>query len=218
MSDVDDRVMRSTYLTKDMDKELIAISKMLGVSTNATICRAVEQFLGSVKNLDTDEELTAPDMDRTNTHHVPFDYNAQAIAANIESIIASAVEDYPCQYILMRTDMKSLLLPGKMAAQVAHAANESVTKARMHGLTWLLDSWHEGRSFGTTIVKNVGTISNLRDYIAKANGLGIFCGIIHDPEYPISDGEMTHLIPVDTCGFVFGMKSQCEFLKELPLY
>ena len=43
--------------------------------------------------------------------------------------------------------------------------------------------------------------------VAESYGVDKFpCDIIHDPTYPLQDGDTTHFIPVDTCGYIFGDK------------
>jgi hypothetical protein len=42
--------------------------------------------------------------------------------------------------------------------------------------------------------------------------------IVHDPTYPIKDGEVFHSIPLDTCAYIFGKKQDifCA-IEELNL-
>lgn len=40
--------------------------------------------------------------------------------------------------------------------------------------------------------------------------LPVVAGWVHDPTYPIRDGEVTHTVPLNTCAFVFGTKAECE--------
>jgi hypothetical protein len=46
----------------------------------------------------------------------------------------------------------------------------------------------------------MSAISNTIKCFEKLNYIA---GIIHDPTYPLRDGMITHLIPLDTMGFVF---------------
>jgi peptidyl-tRNA hydrolase len=141
---------------------------------------------------------------------------------------------YVCMYILMRSDMDSLKMSaGKTAAQATHAANQCVFELRNtkpskyhdHLLDWeenrgfdLLD-WEENRGFGTCIVLDIGSEASLQEFVSASKAAGLFAGITHDPTYPVRDGEVTHLIPVNTCGFVFGVKEDClKVLGTLPLY
>jgi len=104
-------------------------------------------------------------------------------------------------YILMRTDLASMN-PGKGMAQAAHAAN-----AMIHD--WQgdedVDNWQAQTSqgFGTTITLAVPTEGALVDMVAIADALGYPAALVHDPSYPVRDGEVTHLLPIDTCGYVF---------------
>ena len=124
-------------------------------------------------------------------------------------------------YILMRSDMKSMN-PGKAMAQAAHAANHLVYKAGMDAVEqkrvnlWL----GQAGGFGTTIVLDVGNEETLLKYMAKLTNLNeTICGITLDPTYPLIDGDCLHLIPVSTCGYVFGYKNDLEpHLQGLSLY
>ncbi len=40
--------------------------------------------------------------------------------------------------------------------------------------------------------------------VAAGRFMGLPCGVVHDPTYPLADGDVTHLIPLDTCGWAFG--------------
>lgn len=110
----------------------------------------------------------------------------------------------PYLYILMRSDLDSLNL-GKACAQAAHAANQFVR--RVHQNYPLFNRWQESTpdGFGTTIVLDVdgATLGKIVDF---ANLAGFPSGVVHDPSYPIRDGQVTHLIPLNTCGYIFGDK------------
>jgi peptidyl-tRNA hydrolase len=126
-------------------------------------------------------------------------------------------------YILMRTDLASMN-PGKAVAQGTHAANQCVWEisqkmvAQMEQtppslqkdddeLAALLKEWEDesGKGFGTCICLGV-TERQMRAKVETAQRLGLHAGITHDPTYPLQDGDSFHLIPLDTCGFVFGRK------------
>ena len=111
--------------------------------------------------------------------------------------------------ILMRNDMASMNA-GKGMAQSSHAygalkkaIRESI-KMQPAYLEWMGQTPQE---FGTTIVRaaNQETIASVLDEIKRWH-MPVVAGWVHDPEYPVRDGEVTHLIPVDTCAFVFGEK------------
>lgn len=126
------------------------------------------------------------------------------------------------QYILMRSDLASLNA-GKACAQAAHAANmcvASIDTPPEHELTKMLREWEDETSngFGTTIVLAVDE-RKLRSRIAYAKHLGLHAGILHDPTYPLMDGASLHLIPLDTCGFIFARKSDAfPVVGDLSLY
>ena len=119
----------------------------------------------------------------------------------------------PLLYILMRNDMDSMN-PGKAMAQASHASNQFV--ATMEGEAYLLpkdahdiyNEWLQCDGFGTVLVLEV-TEAQMRTSVAVADALDLVSGIVHDPTYPLRDGDSTHFIPVDTCAFVFGNKEDC---------
>ena len=113
-------------------------------------------------------------------------------------------------YCLMRTDIESLN-PGKAVAQGMHAANKMVYLARLSGdadLIAMVDAWErqaEGQGFGTTVTLAVDERA-MREAVEACALSGLHAAIVHDPTYPLRDGKVTHLIPLDTCAFVFGPK------------
>lgn len=121
------------------------------------------------------------------------------------------IENVIALYVLMRNDLASLNC-GKMAAQATHAANQMVFEAKSgdEKLTNLLASWEAstGHGFGTCIVLGVDEVQ-MRETVDVARDLGLHCGITHDPSYPLMDGKVLHLLPLDTCGWVFGGKLDC---------
>ena len=130
----------------------------------------------------------------------------------------------PVLYILMRTDLDSMN-PGKAVAQGVHAGHQFMYNMNAASINpdlhddiklevinmyaqWV--NMTEQR-FGTTITLDVDFDKLFLVSIA-ANQMGFFSGVTHDPSYPLKDGDFTHLIPLDTCGFVFGDKKQLEVL------
>jgi len=116
-------------------------------------------------------------------------------------------------YILMRTDLDSLN-PGKAMAQANHAFGALKKRIRSNIVRqpdYL--SWQEqtAQDFGTCIVLGgtEGGIQKCLDDIYRLK-LPVVAGWVHDPSYPVKDGEVTHLIPLNTCAFVFGSKEECE--------
>ena len=117
----------------------------------------------------------------------------------------------PVLYILMRTDMDSMN-PGKAMAQASHASNAFVSNAEpgYNVDEELFNAWQESttQGFGTVLVLGVNE-AQMRTAVEVAESFGVdkFPGdIIHDPTYPLQDGDTTHFIPVDTCGYIFGDK------------
>lgn len=137
----------------------------------------------------------------------------------------------PYLYILMRSDLGSLN-PGKMVAQGAHAANQfafemvrvrndiNILKAEEAPLDRdelrklaLFNQWETStpQGFGVTITLDVtGDILPL--VVEAAQRMNLPAGVTHDPSYPLRDGQVTHLLPLDTCGFVFGDKPDLRVL------
>ena len=117
----------------------------------------------------------------------------------------------PVLYILMRTDLDSMN-PGKAMAQASHAGSTFVHNAEpgYNVDEELFNAWQNETSqgFGTVLVLGVTEVQ-MRTAVAVAESFGVDkfpCEIIHDPTYPLQDGDTTHFIPVDTCGYIFGDK------------
>ena len=139
----------------------------------------------------------------------------------------------PCLYILMRSDLTSLN-PGKAMAQASHASNAMVYKAKQLGKRGLGDRLHAlfekwetqtPQGFGTCLVvdaDNEMTISEaIRDLSRIPSTGGMLGGLINDPTYPVRDGDITHFISVNTCGYVFcdkGDEAVQEIMSKFPLY
>ena len=114
-------------------------------------------------------------------------------------------------YIIARTDLDSMN-PGKLAAQVAHAAT---AHAMQCAGTHEFKQWaSEGYDFGTTIVLQprhrgdfVSATETLARLVSSVNATyldnPISYGKVLDPSYPIKDGLVTHLVPVETCVWAF---------------
>lgn len=110
----------------------------------------------------------------------------------------------PVLYILMRTDMDSMN-PGKGMAQAAHAANAFVADMQSQK-TRMFEEWQAQTSqgFGTTIVLSVD--QQMYSIVDCAQLFNLVAGIVHDPSYPLRDGDFVHSIPLDTCAYVFADK------------
>lgn len=118
----------------------------------------------------------------------------------------------PILYILMRNDMDSMN-PGKAMAQASHASNQFVATIDYRDTLPkdahdIYNEWLQCDGFGTVLVLEV-TEAQMRTSVAVANALDLVSGVVHDPTYPLRDGDTTHFIPVDTCAFIFGDKVDC---------
>ena len=125
----------------------------------------------------------------------------------------------PVLYILMRTDMDSMN-PGKAMAQASHASNAFVSNAEpgYNVDEELFNAWQESttQGFGTVLVLGVTEVQ-MRTAVQIAESFGVDkfpCDIIHAPTYPLQDGDTTHFIPIDTCGYIFGDKDD-ELLQAI---
>jgi hypothetical protein len=140
-------------------------------------------------------------------------------------------DDQVCLYILMRNDLASLNA-GKAVAQGSHAANQCIYEIRnlpvedfsyLHSLANMWES--ETRAgFGTCIVLEakfkdiLRVVGNVNLNFSSHSNQKVIAGIVHDPSYPLMDGETLHLIPLETCAFVFGERKYIRlFLSDLPL-
>ena len=137
---------------------------------------------------------------------------------------------FPVLYILMRTDLDSMN-SGKAMAQASHASNAfaaefgpSPANIRTTKNKELYEKWsHETtQAFGTVLVLDLQVGSELTSYVEEANALGLVAGVVHDPSYPVQDGDVTHHIPLDTCAYIFGDKANdhelSNLLSELDLH
>ena len=137
----------------------------------------------------------------------------------------------PYLYILTRSDLDSLNT-GKAVAQGAHAANQfafemnklhaaynhpNVGGATANGHNKLLldmfAQWETStpQGFGVTICLDVSGYQ-LPLIVDAAKQAHFAAGVTHDPSYPLLDGKVLHLLPLDTCGYVFGDKSDLRIL------
>ena len=141
-------------------------------------------------------------------------------------------------YILMRNDLNSMNA-GKAIAQGSHAANAFVQ--HFHGFAQEYNSrskqsyfetetmkafneWENSttQGFGTVLVLEA-SMSSIYAVVNSFKGLGYIADVIHDPTYPIVDGEVVHHIPLDTCAYVFVPNKETDqlassILKQFPLH
>ena len=142
-------------------------------------------------------------------------------------------ETLPVLYILMRNDMDSMNA-GKGMAQASHASNAFVNRIvddqanindetiALNNVETLYNEWADETSqgFGTVLVLAVNEAS-MNTAVEVAESLGFMSGVVHDPTYPIRDGEVCHFIPIDTCAYVFGDKNDPKLkwvLDNFPLH
>lgn len=129
------------------------------------------------------------------------------------------IESKLALYVLMRTDLDSMNC-GKACAQATHAANQFIHESKStQAKEKLVKDWEgeSGYGFGTTIILGVTEVE-MRSIIELVSD-NFHSGITHDPSYPLHDGDTLHLIPLDTCAYVFGYKDKLlPFLSELELY
>lgn len=135
-------------------------------------------------------------------------------------------DTFPVLYILMRDDLASMNA-GKGMAQASHASNAFVwsqlkrmaknpfkSAAAFFKVLFTKDDgdlflkWvHETmQGFGTVLVVAVNE-KQMRFTAEAAERYGLVSGVVHDPTYPLRDGETTHFIPLDTCAYVFTDKN-----------
>ena len=108
----------------------------------------------------------------------------------------------PVLYILMRTDLDSMN-PGKAMAQASHAGSAFARNAEpgYNVDEKLYEEWRQStpQGFGTVLVLGVTEVQ-MRTAVQIAESFGVDrfpCDIIHDPTYPLQDGDTTHFIPID---------------------
>lgn len=133
--------------------------------------------------------------------------------------------DGPILYVLMRSDAPDFM-PGKAMAQANHAGTQFITEAgKFFGAggtdnltaTYFRDWITEGDGFGTCVVLSV-LYPQLISRLALAEAMGQFCGVVTDETYPVRDGHRMQTLEIDTCGWIFGLKSElAPLLSELRM-
>jgi len=114
-------------------------------------------------------------------------------------------------YILMRTDLESMN-PGKAMAQASHAYGAAKCRIKQNVAmqkSWLAWMDQTPQDFGTTLVLGGNEEEIDRAITFAQRWLNSSCNVagwVMDPTYPVRDGAVTHLLHVNTCGFVFGDK------------
>ena len=128
-------------------------------------------------------------------------------------------EDLIISYCLVRVDAPDFNL-GKACAQTNHCGTQMTEELKGKddkALHKLYKQWQEDRTFGTCLTLAVNA-AEMRVAVTVANMLGLHAGIVHDPTYPIRDGDNMIFAPVDTCAYIFGRKSDCSLIVgKFPL-
>jgi len=122
-------------------------------------------------------------------------------------------ETFPVLYILVRNDMDSMNA-GKGMAQASHASNAFVNymldeqNKLSDEAVALYNKWstETPQGFGTVLVLAVNE-AQMDTAADVADGLGFVSGIVHDPTYPLRDGDVCHFLALNTCAYVFGNKN-----------
>lgn len=124
-------------------------------------------------------------------------------------------------HVVVRGDLDSMN-PGKVAAQVHHAATQMYHHVLMtptdqphHDISLVpFYKWcHSADGFGTTLVyqisrKHKNHHQTLVDLHYQITDLGLMAGKVIDPSYPIRDGKVTHLVnDVLTCVWFFAPRT-----------
>lgn len=144
----------------------------------------------------------------------------------------------PVLYILMRNDLNSLNA-GKAMAQASHASNAFVAHMQNFAQEYNENPVHVGietatlsafsnwenetaQAFGTVLVL-AAKIQEIKTTVDIFKAMGYVAGVIHDPTYPLVDGEVVHYIPLDTCAYIFVPSKEDDFmtsavLKRFPLH
>jgi peptidyl-tRNA hydrolase len=141
-------------------------------------------------------------------------------------------------YIIARNDLASMNA-GKLAAQASHASNAFVK--HFHAYSQEINArpvnmdvnvrtingfneWENATSqgFGTVLVL-AAKMPEIKTTVGIFKAMGYIADVIHDPTYPIVDGEVVHHIPLDTCAYVFVPNKEEDFmasaiLKRFPLH
>ena len=138
----------------------------------------------------------------------------------------------PVLYILIRNDLASMN-SGKAIAQGSHASNafvhhfngyaqeynsksvhEGIETATMNGFNEWENSTRQG--FGTVLTLE-GKMSVISGTVNIMKSLGYVAGVVHDPTYPLVDGEVVHHIPLDTCAYIFVPDKETDTMAKVLL-
>ena len=118
-------------------------------------------------------------------------------------------------YVLMRTDLDSMNAGKGMAhSHHAYGAMKADLRKRPRDLTKLYLEWQmqTDQDFGTTITLG-GSEAQIERAVYFANHFladKVAAGWVLDTSYPITDGSITHLLPLRTCAYLFGHRGDCR--------
>lgn len=121
----------------------------------------------------------------------------------------------PTLYMIVRTDVESMN-PGKMAAQVSHATNDFELEIKANPILGM-DEWRGDRSFGTCLVLEAPDgFDKIKDSLKDPYINDVLrWGSVTDPTYPVRDGKLTHLVPLETVVWVFAPFRFVELLSAV---
>jgi len=138
-------------------------------------------------------------------------------------------KEFPVLYVLMRNDLASMN-NGKASAQACHASDafnklmleefgcdDKTSVAYWPRLYWKWKT-ETTQGFGTVLTLAVNEVQ-MRTAVDIAQKFGVPATIIHDPTYPLVDGDFVHFLPLDTCAVVFGDKNYVgQLVNKFPLH
>jgi hypothetical protein len=86
------------------------------------------------------------------------------------------------------------------------------------------NEWEQSttQGFGTVLALEA-RMADIIPVVSIFNAMGYVAGVVHDPTYPIVDGEVVHHIPLDTCAYIFVPNKEKDeiatvLLKRFPLH
>jgi hypothetical protein len=108
---------------------------------------------------------------------------------------------------------------GKAIAQGSHASNAFVkhynvfcqevngNPVNMGESVTTINAFNEweretSQGFGTVLTLE-GRMTEFYPVVDIFKAMGYIASVVHDPTYPIVDGEVVHHIPLDTCAYIF---------------
>jgi hypothetical protein len=177
-------------------------------------------WLNGIRAIETE---TQAELDRLKAEQQRVEQEAREEEERQRRRANKELGDSVALYILMRTDMASLN-PGKAVAQGTHATNLFERDIRVLRKDFpnapnvlAYDAWTADRGFGTAITLSVNG-TQLETLTAQAVEMGCISGLCTDPTYPLRDGDVVHLLNINTCSYIFGNREAlASILGELSL-